>query len=120
MRIRDGQGRCAAAATQLPLQRAARRALDGPALAAALGQLGDNALDIASLETSGVDFSAGSHMHCFTAHCSLRLQYSISVWQEPCQDCSHTASRPSGERVLHLLWAHGVLVYSCLQGSFCR
>ena len=41
VRIRDGRGRSAAAATQLPLQRAARWALDEPALAAALGQLGD-------------------------------------------------------------------------------
>ena len=59
VRISDEEGRSVAAATQLSLQRADKRALDEPALAAALGQLGDNSLEMASLDTSRIDFSAG-------------------------------------------------------------
>ena len=59
VRLRDSQGRQAAAATKLHLQAASARPLDEASVAAALGQLGDNALRTAALDTSGLDFGAG-------------------------------------------------------------
>jgi hypothetical protein len=65
---REG-ARLAAAESALPLQRAAKRPLDKAAVAAALGQLGNNPLAVAALDLSQLDLEAGTRK-AFLAFCS--------------------------------------------------